>query len=304
MCTIGATAGAAAKEDFKSDSVSVISTETQGKCLVSGGNFEIGDTILIESPMIVMPSDIFDSSDEDLVETWLDKQINELTCQQRQLFFDLSDSRTSKEAKTSLGIFYTNDMNYIQDSAALFPLMARANHSCSPNADFVTRPDLNSQTLIAIKKIGKGEPVTVSYLPSSGEGSDIKSVRQKYLSFWYLFTCQCSLCLLDDEETLINDLQRLDVKSDQLVRPRKIDKLETFLDNINQIGSKYLYQLEELHDLLTSALESDNLKFAARIIVEGLTKASIINDPSLIQYWEKLRNSQLISICGKLYIFP
>ena len=48
----------------------------------------------------------------------------------------------NKDEKTTLGIFYTNDMNYIDDSAALFAVMARANHSCTPNADFITRPNL------------------------------------------------------------------------------------------------------------------------------------------------------------------
>ena len=37
--------------------------------------------------------------------------------------------------------FYTNDMSYGED-AVLCPIMARANHSCRPNAEFVTRKDL------------------------------------------------------------------------------------------------------------------------------------------------------------------
>jgi hypothetical protein len=51
------------------------------------------------------------------------------------------------ENKTTLGIFYTNDMTFTNDSAALFPNMARANHSCTPNSDFVARHHLGELSI-------------------------------------------------------------------------------------------------------------------------------------------------------------
>ena len=53
------------------------------------------------------------------------------------------------ENKTPLGIFYTNDMTFTDDSAALFPTMARVNHSCNPNADFVARDELGNLNLLS-----------------------------------------------------------------------------------------------------------------------------------------------------------
>ena len=73
----------------------------------------------------------------------MDKKINRLSSEQRRIFFELSDSRCGPlypEDKTALGIFYTNDMNFNGD-AALFPVIARANHSCVPNTDFITRTE-------------------------------------------------------------------------------------------------------------------------------------------------------------------
>jgi hypothetical protein len=52
------------------------------------------------------------------------------------------------ENKTSLGIFYTNDMTFTDESAALFPTMARANHSCTPNSDFVARHELGKSCFL------------------------------------------------------------------------------------------------------------------------------------------------------------
>ena len=47
-------------------------------------------------------------------------------------------------------------MNFVDDSAALFPTMARVNHACRPNADFITRKFLGLQDLVATKFIGQG----------------------------------------------------------------------------------------------------------------------------------------------------
>ena len=46
-------------------------------------------------------------------------------------------------------MFYTNCMSYGDEDVCVCPVMARANHSCRPNADFVSRVDrgkLSSQT--------------------------------------------------------------------------------------------------------------------------------------------------------------
>ena len=55
----------------------------------------------------------------------------------------------SKEpTKTTLGIFFTNCMSFINDSAGLFPTMARSNHSCTPNSEFISRPLLGIKILL------------------------------------------------------------------------------------------------------------------------------------------------------------
>ena len=55
----------------------------------------------------------------------------------------MDDSRSTEEdgTKSTLGIFYTNCMDFGGD-AALFPSLAKANHSCEPNCDFISRKEL------------------------------------------------------------------------------------------------------------------------------------------------------------------
>ncbi len=172
-------------------------TKLKGQGMFATRTILPGDLILREKPLVVMPDKVFQNDDMDEVEEWLEKRLNRLSAEDREKFFNLSDSKAelAGEDPTILGIFFTNDMNFIDDSAALFPTMARANHSCVPKADFITRPDLGVQDLVAVDKIEAGEEITISYLPASAEGSDVKNVRQSYTLEWYGFKCQCGACL-------------------------------------------------------------------------------------------------------------
>ena len=115
----------------------------KGQGMFALTDIDPGMIILREKPLIVMPDSIFQYDDMVDIEEWLDKKLLKLSSEDRAKFFELSDSRSEDpDEKTINGIFFTNDMNYIDDSAALFPVMARVNHACTPNADFITRDKL------------------------------------------------------------------------------------------------------------------------------------------------------------------
>lgn len=174
----------------------MISFLLSGQCMFAVTAIRAGDVILRESPLLVMPDEVFSSEDLDRQEEWLDRHINKLSSEQRQVYFELSDSRCDlAEDKTPLGIFYTNDMNFDGD-AALFPVIARANHACVPNADFITRTELGVQELIALHDISLGEEITLCYLSSSEEGSAVRTERRDYIQHWYGFDCDCKTCKL------------------------------------------------------------------------------------------------------------
>ena len=138
--------------------------EARGQGMFAVDQIQPGQIILREKPLIVMPDRIFSLEDTDYAENWLEKKILKMSSEDRAKFYDLSDSRSTNDEKTSLGIFYTNDMNYIDDSAALCTVMARANHSCTPNADFITRPNLGKNVYIFGKFCFFWNNVLVIYL--------------------------------------------------------------------------------------------------------------------------------------------
>jgi hypothetical protein len=90
--------------------------------------------------------------------------------------------------------------------------LARVNHSCSPTAELVWRPDLGALELRAVAVMAAGQEVTMNY--SSVENGLNRSVRQAWLDRHFGFGCVCGACLLvgpraEEEELVRAALMRL-----------------------------------------------------------------------------------------------
>ena len=64
---------------------------------------------MTESPFMIIPDKIFE--DHDKTETFIEKKINKMSCEDRDKFLSLSDCR-NVENSGYCGRFYTNAMNY------------------------------------------------------------------------------------------------------------------------------------------------------------------------------------------------
>lgn len=80
---------------------------------------------------------------------------------------------------------------------ALFPAIARINHSCDPNAQANYHPLNRTFNIHATKDIPAGEEVSINYLPEHGQ---LRAQRVAKLEDSYGFTCNCPACDLDTEE--------------------------------------------------------------------------------------------------------
>ncbi|KAK0375564.1 TPR domain-containing protein [Colletotrichum melonis] len=92
---------------------------------------------------------------------------------------------------TILNIFRNNNFNIGNQTQALFPQVARLNHSCVPNAQGNFNKDLNAFTIHATRNIEPEEEITISYLD---EHLGLRQSRQTALHDGYGFTCGCSAC--------------------------------------------------------------------------------------------------------------
>ena len=279
----------------------VESVEMTGKGigLVAKRDFHVGDVVLREPPLLWMPSKVFDA-ENDVTERWLDKKINAMTSQQRAAFYELSDCRFPED-KTTLGIFFTNCMTFIQDSAALFPMLARANHSCQSNTEFITRPALEVQDLVATRFIAKGEEVTTNYMPASGEGSGDAKTRMEYLREWYGFRCVCPSCLGRDQDPERRKIRKL---QQQGLESLNVYELEELADGLDRINSKLVYREQVNAMLYDHALKSNDRVLAAKSFSSVYLYKTVTDCPRTDDWKSDYEQSQAVPINGKFYLFP
>ncbi len=92
-----------------------------------------------------------------------------------------------------LNIFYNNNFALADEhnTRALFPTIARLNHSCIPNAQGNFNTNLGRFTIHALRDIVHGDEITISYLQDGGASLE---ARQKRLRDGYDFDCACEIC--------------------------------------------------------------------------------------------------------------
>jgi len=258
-----------------------------------------GDLIMAELPLLVMPGPVFDG-EAGASEAWLDRATNRLTCPQRELLHGLTDCRHPGEP-TCLGRLYTNSMYWGED-IAVCPVMARTNHSCRPNAEFLPRIGLGVNELRAMYVIEAGEEVAINYMAMAEEGSDVREVRQEYLARLYGFECTCGACSLQDAELAADEAAREEVKELQargaaLWLRHELLLVLLFLAGASTIHGKLSYTLDIL-EVCQAATPDQALKLD--LCLKGLTLALTIFGPASeeAEEWrERLAEVQLWAEC-------
>lgn len=225
-------------------SFEVLDIPGKGKGMFATKKIYPGEVILSEIPLVITTDEIF--NDYEKCEKFLDKEVDKMSMQQRKRFLSLSDGRN--EDPTYLGRFYTNDMCWDGD-VCLCPTMARVNHSCRPNSDFYTRADIGEQRLVASCIIEQGGEITICYLPSADEATDIREARQYQLRMFWGFQCTCIECILLDKEFELNEILREEIKELQSggLQNLMMDELQRLLLLCLEICVKPTYQLEILN---------------------------------------------------------
>jgi hypothetical protein len=81
---------------------------------------------------------------------------------------------------------------------AIFPLTARCNHSCEPNAKVQSQEFVDARIdVVAKRDISAGEEILISYIGGdygSGMGKKATFQRRRELQAKYMFLCDCPLC--------------------------------------------------------------------------------------------------------------
>lgn len=122
-----------------------------------------------------------------------------------------------------LAIFRSNAFNIGKDRQAVFPCIARINHSCVPNAQGHFHEGLEKLNVHATRDILDGEEVMINYLKETGVA--LRRQRQGKLLEGYGFDCDCPACDAsssfgqEGERTRVNGLSKLAKYAQEATEP-------------------------------------------------------------------------------------
>jgi hypothetical protein len=106
------------------------------------------------------------------------------------------------------GIIITNGFGTGSNTISVFATASMINHSCLPNAIFTWNKELQHGTFHALRRIERGEEITVTYT----DPNDIHAVRQANLEKSFGFVCCCEVCSLDPPDIVESDKRRTRIR--------------------------------------------------------------------------------------------
>ncbi|KAJ5312805.1 hypothetical protein N7508_003635 [Penicillium antarcticum] len=140
-----------------------------------------GGTLILSESILCMTPRIWEGCSREERQSGFANQLRGLNQDQMQAFFDLQN-RYSEDGLIE-GIMKTNGICSESDAntAGIFLLCSRFNHSCLANAVYSWNTTNSYKTIYAVKNIPQGEEITVSYLANEEWMSSRDSAVVRYL---------------------------------------------------------------------------------------------------------------------------
>ena len=128
-----------------------------------------------------------------------------------------------------MGILGTNAYDVSDHEVGVYTKASNFNHSCSPNAIFLTNPNTGELRIHALDNIPPGDEIFVSYISADRFHGKPRQVRQDALLAEYHFTCACSLCSLSEAESKMSETKTLEFEEMMKNFGRKAHEMQRFL---------------------------------------------------------------------------
>ncbi|KAI6747647.1 hypothetical protein HG530_015755 [Fusarium avenaceum] len=173
----------------------------KGEGLIASRKILKGTRILSEEPIIRVPED---TPDNPALRASIRRQVDALTSDQRRAFLAMCNIYPGDAASQYLGIIRTNALP-MDNGGGIFLAACRINHACDNNAQKNWNEDIKRHTVHAMRDIGDGEEITITYVGVLNN----RRTRQEALRKKFKFTCSCGLCSLPPHLSAESD-RRLD----------------------------------------------------------------------------------------------
>ncbi|ORY62916.1 uncharacterized protein BCR38DRAFT_217437 [Pseudomassariella vexata] len=155
-----------------------------------------GSRVMVEPPLFAIKPPEFIPGKGYEIEAMIadvDKAVAALSSEEQDEFRSCHEHRLPNEAasehRRNMFIFRSNAYTLTDGKIAMFPKIAKINHSCRPNAANVWSSVSRLRIIWAARDILPGEEVSVTYAPLLQTRED----RQKRLA-QYGFRCSCEAC--------------------------------------------------------------------------------------------------------------
>lgn len=134
----------------------------KGKGLIASKKISKGSRILEEEPIISLSNVGFSMKQ---LQRDLEQQVSSLSKHQREDFLSLHNIHPYRDdAEQYVGSWRTNCLPTENDGGAIFLEACRINHACDNNAQKSWNENIKRYTVHAMKDIGMGEEITITYL--------------------------------------------------------------------------------------------------------------------------------------------
>jgi hypothetical protein len=167
----------------------------RGLASFAATSYSAGDVIFRENPLVWVPFHWPFATKKQL--SVLAQRLRALSPADRSLFYASANvyDVPPLAPNAAAGVFYTNSFDMCDakhgKSCAIYPMLARLNHSCEPN----TRQEFDIETLeevlYASEDIAAGDQLFDSYTDLD---ASVKT-RRKELRKYYRFDCDCPRCM-------------------------------------------------------------------------------------------------------------
>lgn len=190
-----------------------------------------GTRIIVERPLLSITNETPDilaaaakltTSSKNVLLSLAPNDARPFACLSVAVWRTLERMRLSSENRSILNIFYNNNFN-LSDAAgtrAIFPTVARINHSCIPNAQGNVNTALGGFTIHALRDIPRNEEISISYLHDE---LGLPEARQARLQRDYGFVCGCEICSSSSPKTSLSLARRSALRTKSMAFAALID---------------------------------------------------------------------------------
>lgn len=227
----------------------------KGKGVIATRSIKPGALILSEPPLFTTES----LQNPATFEQDLGKIVKGLSKDGQRAFLSLHNNNPGPQPFSNIVRSNGYPLGPNSDVGAIFPLVARLNHSCRPNAQHVWISKRGLEVVHAVREVKEGEELTLSYSVGGPSGP-----RRASLKEYFGFDCHCELCSLPVDQLKASDerLTKAQKLDEAIGDPKRVRHLpdRALADCRTLLG---IYEAEGIFDLRLPRLYYDAFQICA-----------------------------------------